>query len=159
MDFPVYCIIGWEEIFPNLTKEFSTDIVKYSRDLKPIRLFGPEFGGGFKLPLVDNENKGGVEESQSRKGTMAEITVTPINQTLFRVEVKEKGSTTVHEVTASPSDIKHYGGEVAAERLVKLSFEFLLEREPKESILRSFELPVIERYFYEYPMEIRKRLG
>jgi hypothetical protein len=90
---------------------------------------------------------------------MAEITVTPLNQTLFRVEVKGKGSTTVHEVTASPADIKRYGGDVAAERLIKLSFEFLLEREPKESILRSFELPVIERYFQEYPKEIRKRVG
>lgn len=90
---------------------------------------------------------------------MAEITVTPINQILFRVEVKDKGSTTVHEVTASPTDIKRYGGEVAAEQLLIRSFEFLLEREPKESILRSFELPVIERYFQEYPKEIRKRLG
>lgn len=90
---------------------------------------------------------------------MAEITVTSINQTQFRVEVREKGSTTVHEVTASPADIIRYGGEVAAERLIKLSFEFLLEREPKESILRSFELPVIEGYFHEYPKEIRKRVG
>jgi len=88
---------------------------------------------------------------------MAAITVTSINQTLFRVEVREKNSTTVHEVTASPADIQRYGGEGAAEGLIKLSFEFLLEREPKESILRSFELPVIERYFPEYPKEIRKR--
>ena len=90
---------------------------------------------------------------------MAEITVTPIHQTLFRVEVKEKGSTTVHEVTASSADIKRYGGGIATEELLIRSFEFLLEREPKESILRSFELPVIERYFSEYPKEIRKRLG
>ena len=90
---------------------------------------------------------------------MAEIKVTPINQSLFRVEVREKGSTTRHEVRASPADIKRYGGEGAAERLLHLSFEFLLERESKESILPSFELPVIERYFPEYPQEIRKRLG
>ena len=90
---------------------------------------------------------------------MADITITPINQTQFRVEVRENGSTTVHQVTASSADIKRYGGEVAADRLIKQSFEFLLEREPKESILRSFELPVIERYFPEYPKEIRKRLA
>ncbi len=90
---------------------------------------------------------------------MADITVTPINQTLFRVEVREKGSATVHEVKAIPGDIQRYGGDVPAEQLVKLSFEFLLEREPKESILRSFDLPVIERYFPEYPREIRKRLS
>ena len=90
---------------------------------------------------------------------MAEIKVTPINQNLFRVEVKEKDSTTVHEVTASPADLQRYGGEASAERLMTLSFKFLLEREPKESILRSFELPVIERYFPDYPKEIRKRVG
>ena len=35
----------------------------------------------------------------------------------------------------------------------------LLEREPKESILARFDLPVIERYFPEYPHEIRRRLA
>ena len=38
------------------------------------------------------------------------------------------------------------------------SFVFLLERESRESILRRFELPVIERYFPEYPTEIGRRL-
>ena len=44
---------------------------------------------------------------------------------------------------------------MAAQSLVRASFEFLLAREPKESILRQFELPVIERYFQEYPRVIR----
>ena len=90
---------------------------------------------------------------------MAEIKVTTVNQTLFRVEVHESGNTTVHEVTASQADIQRYGGETAAERLIKLSFEFLLEREPKESILSTFTLPMIQHYFPEYPVEIRKRVG
>ena len=89
---------------------------------------------------------------------MAEINVTRINESKFRVEVKEGTSETVHEVTASGVDIERYGGGISPERLIKSSFEFLLEREPKESILRSFALPVIERYFSEYPKEIRKRL-
>jgi hypothetical protein len=33
---------------------------------------------------------------------------------------------------------------------VQSSFEFLLEREPPSSILKTFELSVIERYFPEY---------
>ena len=45
------------------------------------------------------------------------------------------------------------------ERLIEVSFQFLLEREPKESILRRFALPVIEHYFPEYRTEIRTRLG
>jgi hypothetical protein len=43
--------------------------------------------------------------------------------------------------------------------LVRASFGFLLEREPRESILRSFDLSAISRYFPEYEREIRQRLG
>ena len=41
------------------------------------------------------------------------------------------------------------------EELLEASFKFLLEREPKEAILTKFELPVIERYFPDYPGVIR----
>ena len=89
---------------------------------------------------------------------MAEIRVTRTGEATFRVEVEEASSSTVHEVTASSGDVQRYGGGAPAERLLEESFEFLLEREPKESILRSFELPVIERYFPDYPTKIRNRL-
>jgi hypothetical protein len=39
------------------------------------------------------------------------------------------------------------------------SFRFLLEREPNTSILPSFGLLLIGRYFPEYQQEIRARLG
>ena len=89
---------------------------------------------------------------------MAEITVTHIGATTFQVDVREGAMRTIHHVTATPADVQHYGGGESAERLIKASFEFLLEREPKESILSAFALPAIERYFPEYPKEIRKRL-
>jgi hypothetical protein len=41
---------------------------------------------------------------------------------------------------------------------VKRSFQFLLEREPKESILAEFDLRVIGRYFEEYESEIKRGL-
>jgi hypothetical protein len=41
------------------------------------------------------------------------------------------------------------------EELIRSSFKFLLEREPKESILESFELPTISRYFPEYDQAVR----
>jgi hypothetical protein len=47
---------------------------------------------------------------------------------------------------------------VAVEQLVTESFVFLLEREPVESILRSFDLSVIESYFPEYRRTISRRL-
>lgn len=46
-----------------------------------------------------------------------------------------------------------------AERLVRESFVFLLEREPASSILLNFDLAAIERYFPEWREEMRARLG
>ena len=45
------------------------------------------------------------------------------------------------------------------ERLVRETFAFLLEREPLSSILARFDLPVVERYFPDYPAEMRRRLS
>jgi hypothetical protein len=42
--------------------------------------------------------------------------------------------------------------------LVHRSFDFLLRREAKESILASFDLTVISRYFPDYESEIRRRV-
>lgn len=89
---------------------------------------------------------------------MAEIRVTRTGETAFRVQVKEGATQTTHDVTATTADLEQYGGGASPERLIAASFEFLLEQEPKESILSAFALPVIERYFPAYPNEIRKRL-
>ncbi len=68
----------------------------------------------------------------------------------FRVTVEDGGSSS-HRVTLSDDyHRKLTGGSMSKEELVKKSFEFLLEREPKEAILGSFDLPVIGRYFPEY---------
>jgi hypothetical protein len=40
---------------------------------------------------------------------------------------------------------------------VRVSFGFLLEREPKESILPTFDLTVIGRYFSDFEREITHR--
>jgi hypothetical protein len=45
------------------------------------------------------------------------------------------------------------------ERLVRETFEFLLERERVRSILTRFDLTTVSRYFPEYPAEIRRRLA
>ncbi len=39
------------------------------------------------------------------------------------------------------------GQEASPERVIEAAFEFLLDREPKESILSSFDVTVISRYF------------
>ena len=72
----------------------------------------------------------------------------------------ENTSTTQHSVTLTREYWqKLTGGRVPAETLIEKSFEFLLERESNTSILRSFDLPVIQRYFPEYERTIGKRLG
>ena len=48
-------------------------------------------------------------------------------------------------------------GKETPEKLVERSFEFLLEREPKESILKKFNLSIIQMYFSEYESEIENR--
>ena len=77
----------------------------------------------------------------------------------FQVTVKERGSESHHRVTLHKTDYERLtGGEATPEDLVTESFRFLLEREPKEAILGSFDLMVIGRYFPEYEREITKRL-
>ena len=77
----------------------------------------------------------------------------------FQVAVSERGSESRYHVTLSKADYKRLvGAEASPEELVAESFRFLLEREPKESILRSFDLTVIGRYFPEYERLIRDRL-
>lgn len=76
-----------------------------------------------------------------------------------QVTVSERGSETRHRVTLGKADYERLaGGKGSPEDLVTESFRFLLEREPKEAILRSFELKVIGRYFPEYEREITGRL-
>lgn len=76
------------------------------------------------------------------------------------VQVSESNGQTRHTVTLSQQDFEQLtaGSETTPEELVRKSFEFLLERESKNQILRQFNLPAISRYFPEYPAEIRKRL-
>ena len=50
-------------------------------------------------------------------------------------------------------------GHYDPEELVRSSFDFLLRREPREAILRQFELSVIERYFPGYADDIRRRMA
>jgi hypothetical protein len=45
------------------------------------------------------------------------------------------------------------------EELVRASFEFLLEREPREAIMRRFDLPIIGSFFTGYAADVRERLG
>ena len=93
---------------------------------------------------------------------MAEIDVSTTkhgDEYAFQVTVREGRTETHHSVTLKKTDYERLaGGKASPGALVEESFRFLLEREPKESILRSFDLTVIGRYFPEYERVIHDRL-
>jgi len=90
----------------------------------------------------------------------ARIDVQAFADGAFRVLVTEGASQTSHRVTVKPEDYARLAnGKVDAAELVRRSFEFLLEREPKESILAQFDLSVIARYFPEFDREIQRRVA
>lgn len=72
----------------------------------------------------------------------------------FEVTVTKGPSESHHEVTLASEDHERIAPDATGSELVEASFTFLLEREPKESILPSFDLTVINRYFPDYEDKI-----
>jgi hypothetical protein len=84
---------------------------------------------------------------------MTDINVEHVANTEFRVTVIEGATQSIHTVTV---DINRDGVEDGD--LVEASFRFLLDREPKESVLSRFDLSVIGHYFPEYSRRIEDYL-
>ena len=74
-----------------------------------------------------------------------------------QVEVSDNKSVSRHSVVVNAKDLARWGRGRSADELVRRSFEFLLQREPKESILREFDLALIQRYFPEFDGLMTKR--
>jgi hypothetical protein len=73
------------------------------------------------------------------------------------VTVTDWGGNRKFEVTVKAADLARLApGAADPSALVRRSFEFLLDREPKESILHSFDLNEISRYFPEFERVIRR---
>ncbi len=89
---------------------------------------------------------------------MISIDVRPLGGDDYEVTVDDGNGTSRHRVTLDEAALRRYGGTDDPEALLVASFRFLLEREPKESILQRFELPLIQRYFPEYEREIARYL-
>ena len=90
---------------------------------------------------------------------MVQIRVTHSGGDDFDVRVQDPAGTSRHRVTVSPAELSKYAPDADRAALVEESFRFLLEREPKESILSRFSLSTIERYFPEYAEQIRHRVS
>ncbi|OLD25551.1 MAG: hypothetical protein AUG06_10905 [Actinobacteria bacterium 13_1_20CM_2_65_11] len=79
---------------------------------------------------------------------------------LTEVTVQHAGQHSQHAVTVRRADLERWAGGIESrdvEDLVERSFDFLLEREPPSSILATFELSVIQRYFPDYDRMFRRR--
>jgi hypothetical protein len=73
----------------------------------------------------------------------------------FSVVVSEGGSQTQHKVTMDRAVAQQLSaGKTSPEGLVQAAFLFLLEREPKESILGSFDITLIAKYFPDFPHKV-----
>ena len=78
----------------------------------------------------------------------------------FEVIVREGKGETRHAVTMSRETCERLtAGKHTPERCLEAAFRFLLDREPKESILGRFDVTVISRYFPEFERELLRYLS
>lgn len=83
---------------------------------------------------------------------MAQIDIAGEGPT-FTVTITEGSTSSRHRVTV-PSDFAPARLFSTNEAFVAASIRFLLDREPKEAIMREFDVAIINRYFPEYPDEL-----
>ena len=84
------------------------------------------------------------------------IAIKKLSDDVFEVTVVEI-STTAHTVTISDQSLNDLADKkVTKTQLLEFSFIFLLDREPNTSILSSFDINVISRYFSDYRDEVRR---
>lgn len=89
---------------------------------------------------------------------MAKVEVSPIDEERFQVTIDEETSTSSHEVTATAAQVERIAPRTEPGQLVEASVRFLLDREPKESIMSRFDLDVISRFFPEYESTVKSYL-
>ena len=78
----------------------------------------------------------------------------------FEVVVHDAGGETHHHVTMDRTTCERLtAGRFTAEQCLEASFQFLLDRELKESILKRFDITLISRYFPEFEQELPNYLS
>jgi hypothetical protein len=92
---------------------------------------------------------------------MIEVRRTPRRDLLeFDVVVNDGKGESRHRVTMAASTSERLAaGDCSPESVVEAAFRFLLDREPKESILGAFDVTVISRYFPEFEKELPRYLA
>ena len=84
------------------------------------------------------------------------VSIKKLSDDVFEVTVA-KTSTTTHTVTITDQRLNDLtDNNVTKTQLLKFPFRFLLEREPNTSILSSFDINLISKYFSDYNGEVRR---
>lgn len=76
----------------------------------------------------------------------------------FTVTLEDKGILSTHEVSMDKDFVMRIGSSYRPEKIIEKSFEFLLERKPKEEILQEFDISLISHYFPDFITELEKKL-
>ena len=88
--------------------------------------------------------------------TRSSISIEKRNDNVFEVTVTDSVTTT-HTVTVTDQSLTDLtDNNVTKTQLLDFSFNFLLDREPNTSILSSFDINVISKYFSDYKDEVRR---
>ena len=75
---------------------------------------------------------------------------------VFEVTISDN-KTTTHTVTVTDKSLTDLTeNNVTKTQLLEFSFNFLLDREPNTSILSSFDINVISKYFSDFGAEVRR---
>lgn len=85
---------------------------------------------------------------------MTDIQIRLLGDEHFEVTVDEGTTQSMHVVSASQKQASLLCDGCDLEQLVEASVRFLLDREPKESIMNQFDLDVIAQFFPDYPVKI-----
>ena len=84
------------------------------------------------------------------------ISIKKQTEDIFVVTVAGNATTT-HTVTVTDESLTDLTDKnVTKTQLLEFSFNFLLDREPNTSILSSFDINVISKYFPDYIDEVRR---
>ena len=84
------------------------------------------------------------------------ISIKKLTDDVFQVTVADS-MTTTHEVTVTDQSLTDLTeNKMTKTQLLKFSFNFLLDREPNTSILSSFDINIISKYFSDYRVEVRR---
>lgn len=86
------------------------------------------------------------------------IQITKLDTNTFLVTITERETQTTHKVHISDESQQKLNPNITKEELLKRSFQFLLQREPKESILKEFKIELITQYFSDYSKKMQTNL-